>query len=81
MQSILQWKKELDQFRQEQVSALQAKFKYIEDIQEKAKLAMAAPKEKSDRCKAKWTPSPRAGSQKLQQHHQRRRRLQQLPLH
>ncbi|CAK0808514.1 unnamed protein product, partial [Prorocentrum cordatum] len=43
MDSIMQWKSELEQFQKEQLGTLQAKFKYIEEIHQKAKKAMQAP--------------------------------------
>ncbi|CAK0839890.1 unnamed protein product [Prorocentrum cordatum] len=46
MDSIMQWKSELEQFQKEQLGTLQAKFKYIEEIHQKAKKAMQAPKKK-----------------------------------
>eukprot|EP00959_Pyramimonas_sp_CCMP1952_P347485 7278162-Pyramimonas_sp.AAC.1 len=46
MDSIMQWKSELEHFQKEQLGTLQAKFKYIEEIHQKAKMAMQAPKKK-----------------------------------
>ncbi|CAK0848388.1 unnamed protein product, partial [Prorocentrum cordatum] len=46
MDSIMQWKSELEQFQKEQLGTLQAKFKYIEEIHQEAKKAMQAPKKK-----------------------------------
>ncbi|CAK0803616.1 unnamed protein product, partial [Prorocentrum cordatum] len=43
MDSIMQWKSELEQFQKEQLGTLQAKFKYIEEIHQKANKAMQAP--------------------------------------